>query len=65
MSKEEYIEEVENNKIFPKDFKEMLLEDVKKMSDKEFQKYLKEMRDYKKSDAYHTFDDSEQWEVVA
>jgi len=65
MSKEEYIQEVKDDKIFPEDFKEMLIEDVKNMSDKEFQDYLKGIEDYKKSDEYHTFDDREQWEVVA
>ena len=62
MNKEKYIKDIKNDKILPKDFKEMLIEDIKNMSDKEFQEYLKEI---KNSKIPTVLDDKEQWKVVA
>ena len=62
MNKEKYIKDIKNDKILPKDFKEMLIEDIKNMSDKEFQDYLKEI---KNSKIPTVLDDREQWKVVA
>jgi len=62
MNKKQYISEIRDDNFLPDGLKKVIINRVKKMSDKEFQKYLKE----KKNNKIPTvLDDREQWEVVA